>query len=141
MRKRTQGRELALKYLFSRDLQEQLDLEGFAEMAADQVKSTDARDFARQLVEGILALHEPLKERIEKAARNWAWRRMPLIDRNLLLIGVYELTEMPDVPATVTINEVVELAKRFSTSTSGAFVNGVLDAINKEISSSECTKE
>ncbi len=132
MRKRTLGRELALKYLFSRDLASTFDMEGFEAFARDQEKNAEVIDFARELCEGSLDSRGEIVELVEASTKNWTWRRMPVVDRCLLLLGSFELLHREDIPANVTINEVVDLAKRFSTAASGAFVNGVLDTISKK---------
>ena len=137
MRKRTLGRELALKFLFSRDVGASFNVEGFDDFAEDQERDVDARDFARILVEGVVEHKDALIVRIEESARNWTWRRMPAVDRNLLLIGTYEIDHEPDILSAVSINEIVDLAKRFSTETSGAFVNGVLDTLVKSVTSGD----
>ncbi|MCB9834230.1 MAG: transcription antitermination factor NusB [Planctomycetes bacterium] len=132
MRKRTLGRELALKYLFSRDLADRFDMTEFESFARDQEKNQDAIDFARELCEGSIGARGEIIELVEGSTRNWTWRRMPVVDRCLLLLGSFELLHREDIPASVTINEVVDLAKKFSTAASGSFVNGVLDTIRKK---------
>ena len=137
MRRRTRGRELALKYLFSRETGGRWGEDDFERFGADQERDADARAFARELIDGICPMRQELMSLIESTARNWSWRRMPAVDRAILLIGTYELLARPDIPPTVTINELVELAKKYSTAASGGFVNGVLDSINK----SHCARE
>lgn len=131
LRKRTLGRELALKFLFSIDLSKSSGIEAFHDFATDQEKNSEVREFARELSQGALREKEMLVATIEEATRNWTWARMPVVDRCLLLLGCYELVSRADIPATVTINEIVDLAKKFSTASSGSFVNGVLDTINQ----------
>ena len=131
MRKRTRGRELALKFLYRSDLTSDETDEAFADFSIDQETLDEVREFAGELVRGVIADREELIALIEGSAHNWTWTRMPVVDRTLLLIGAFELTRREDVPAVVTINEVVELAKKYSTASSGAFVNGVLDTIER----------
>ena len=69
---------------------------------------------------------------LTEAAQNWGLMRMATIDRNALRIGCYEMLHEPEVPTKVAINEAIELAKRYSTEQSGAFVNGILDRIRKD---------
>ena len=93
------------------------------------VPSDEAVDYATRLVEGVQE-HAPQIDRlIDKSAERWALERMPVIDRNLLRMGVFELLWMADVPTAVVINEAVELAKSLSTDESGRFVNGILGRI------------
>ena len=81
------------------------------------------------LVEGVEDHRAELDALIVEHARNWTLERMPAIDRNLLRLALFELSERPEVPVAVVIDEAVELAKRFSTDDSGRFVNGMLSAI------------
>ncbi len=85
--------------------------------------------FARELVAGTLSMWDRLNTIILPLAKNWKLDRMATVDRNILRIGCYELTFTPEVPASVAINEAVELAKKYGTSRSGAFVNGILDRV------------
>lgn len=130
MKKRTRGRELALKYLYGRELdRHQGEAPDFSPLARDQEKQEDVREFAREIVEGVNRHGPALRPLIEKNLKNWSWRRLGVIDRVLLLIGALELLHRDDIPAQVTINEIVELAKLYGGKNSGAFVNGVLDAV------------
>ena len=85
--------------------------------------------FARELVEGCISHLDELDEAIDQTAEHWNHARMPVIDRNVLRLGVYELTHYEKTPPKVVINEAIELAKKYSTSDSAAFVNGILDRI------------
>jgi N utilization substance protein B len=82
-----------------------------------------------QLVEGVAAHAERIDALIAANAKGWTLDRMPTVDRNLLRIATYEITEVKDVPAAVAIAEAVELAKDLSTEDSAGFINGVLSAI------------
>lgn len=84
---------------------------------------------ARRLVEGVLAHTEELDEEIGRASDHWSIERMPVIDRAILRLGLYELRFEPDTPVAVVLDEAVRLAKTYSTQRSGAFVNGVLAAL------------
>ena len=70
---------------------------------------------------------------IEEASTNWRVSRMPVVDRNILRIAVFELVECPDIPATVSINEAIELAKCFGAADSRAFVNGIVDRVARKL--------
>ncbi len=131
MKRRSQGRVLAMQYLFSRDSSGEWTADGFPEFAYEQKAAPDVRDFAERIVTGALEHRSELIQVIEEVTRNWRCARMPMVDRNLLLIGSWEILHAPDIPANVTINEIVELAKTFSTESSGAFVNGVLDSLKE----------
>jgi N utilization substance protein B len=84
------------------------------------------------VVDGVREHRVSIDTLIRDAARNWDLERMASVDRNALRIGCYELLHEPDVPMKVAINEAIELGKRYSTESSGAFVNGILDRIRKE---------
>ena len=136
MRVRTRGRELALQFLYALDLQgpdyrERLD--GFLkDELGGKPGEAEASDYARRLVDGVL-LHRPaIDQLLTEAAQNWGLMRMAAIDRNALRIGCYEMLHESEVPTKVAINEAIELAKRYSTEQSGAFVNGILDRIRKD---------
>ncbi len=84
---------------------------------------------ARRLAEGVIGRREALDSQIEEASEHWAVARMPLIDRNILRLGLYEVETEPDTPSPVIISEAVRLAHTYSTERSGSFVNGVLAAL------------
>ena len=88
--------------------------------------------YATRLIEGVQEHAPEIDALIDKSAERWAIERMPVVDKNLLRIGAFELLWMPDVPTAVVINEAVELAKSLSTDDSGRFVNGILGRIAEE---------
>jgi N utilization substance protein B len=129
---RTRGREAALQILFAEDLaggslalNERLH---WAHLAA----SVEGKDFAHAVVDGYGAHAEEIDTVIRKVSEHWRLERMPLVDRNILRLATYEILYMPDVPRRVTLNEAVELAKRYGGENSAGFVNGVLDRIATE---------
>ncbi len=89
--------------------------------------------YATELVRGVEDHREEVDALIRKYADRWALERMPVIDRNLLRIAVFELAHRPEVPVAVAISEAVELAKRYSTDDSGRFVNGMLGRIAEAV--------
>jgi transcription antitermination factor NusB len=127
---RTLARELALKLLYVSDLskpdQQEQQLRDVLEV---EHPPAAVADLAGEISRGVRESLAELDEVIQQVAVNWQVSRMPVIDRAILRMGVYELLYMHDVPPKVTINEAVELAKKYSTEKSGAFVNGVLDKI------------
>jgi N utilization substance protein B len=140
MGSRRRARELALQVLFQMDAQEDLSvaqalglfLHHLAVGEADgeaTVSELDAetREFCEGLVRGVREHLEELDRALGQASRNWRLERMARVDRNLLRLALYELRYLPDVPAKVAINEAIEIAKRFGTADSPAFVNGILD--------------
>jgi N utilization substance protein B len=134
-RRRTLGRELAVKVLYQLDLMRLPADTPFEDLASSQETDPDAIEFARSLVLGVKGNQRSLDEAITKAARNWDLSRMAVVDRNILRIAALEILTVKETPAKVAINEAVELAKKYSTGGSGAFVNGVLDEIRKRSAS------
>ena len=129
MRLRTIARIAAMKYLYERDMTPDDPSEDPAEDVNRARIPKAYAAFSLDLIEGCLRHREDLDRRIAEAASNWDLGRMAAIDRNLLRIAVYEMTHVSDVPPRVSIHEAVDLAKRYSTGRSGAFVNGILDFI------------
>ena len=120
---------MALRALYLVDVRgptAQADAQAFLGAATDE---SDVLRFAEQLFDGCTAHRGRLDREIAAVAENWQIRRMPVIDRNILRLGTYELIYLDDIPVKVSINEAIDLAKRYSTAESGAFVNGVLDKI------------
>ncbi len=129
---RTQGRELALKYLYALDLRGG-EGESFASFASHQKATTTVRAFAEGLVKGVTGEQAELDELIASVAVNWSVPRMAVVDRNVLRLGAHELRTTPEVPTNVVIDEAVELAKRYGAAQSGAFINGILDKLKKRL--------
>ncbi len=133
VRKRTRARELALKALYLIDVRGPdvaREVPAFFERETDD---PDVLAFARTLFDGVAAHRDELDEKITAVAENWHIHRMAVIDRNLLRIGTFEFAHLADVPPKVSINEAIDLAKRYSTADSGAFVNGILDRLRLQL--------
>lgn len=129
---RRTGRAYALQLLYARDGDPATDLSGAAQAWASEFEleiEEPAQTFARELVAAAVASGKRIDELIAGASKNWRIDRMSRVDRNILRLGACELLSFRDVPVKVVINEAVELAKRFGTAESSAFVNGVLDRI------------
>jgi len=128
MGSRHHARERALQILFQYDIHGKpglwLDVYWKENEVTDEVKA-----FAERLVAGVLDQKKELDALIGKYATNWKVSRMPIVDRNILRAGVYELLWMDDVPAKVTVNEAIELAKSFGDEDASKFVNGILDQV------------
>ena len=122
---RTKARKHALDILHTADALDRPVEDVLAEQ--DEVVA-----FTRELVEGVVEHRAELDELIRRYADRWVLERMPIVDRNLLRIGIFELLHRPDVPAAAAINEAVELAKLLSTEDSGRFVNGLLGRVARE---------
>jgi N utilization substance protein B len=129
---RRTGRAYALQLLYARDGDPSTDLSGAAISWASEFEleiDEPAQTFARELVAAAVTRAAEIDELIVGASKNWRIDRMSRVDRNILRLGACELLAFRDVPVKVVINEAVELAKRFGTAESSAFVNGVLDRI------------
>ena len=137
MPSRHKSRERALQILFSWDARKQPVDDAinayFNTLYADVQPAPD--DFAAALVRGAVEHGADLDQRISRHAEHWRLERMPAVDRNILRLAVYELTFV-GTPAAVAIDEAIELARKFSNEESAQFVNGVLDAVHREIGAS-----
>ncbi|MCG8376492.1 MAG: transcription antitermination factor NusB [Chlorobiales bacterium] len=128
---RRQSRELALQALFFFDMDKSDPKEALAQFCeANREKLTQGvRSFFSELVDGVLENKSDIDGLINKYSKNWKVSRMPVVDRNIMRMATFELLNRPDIPDTVTINEAVEIGKKFGTKDSGPFINGVLDRI------------
>ena len=135
MRKRTLSRENALKILYQADVLRR-NIGVVFEAYYDGQEKTDpvVLEFTSRLAKGVEKNLEKIDETISASATNWQLKRMAFIDRNVLRIGVFELIFADDIPPKVTINEAVDLAKKYGDIESSKFVNGILDKIHKTIS-------
>jgi transcription antitermination protein NusB len=124
---RRQARELALSLLYEADTKTAKPAEVLAEFPIDP------DPFAADLVAGVGDHQTEIDDVIRRFAKDWSLERMPVVDRNLLRIGIYELLHRPDVPTAAVISEAVELARRYSTEESGRFVNGMLGRIAEDV--------
>ena len=128
---RRQSRERALQILFQWDIHGKAGawLEDFW---VQHPAEPDVKSFAEELVEGVVTHRAELDKLIGAHATNWKVSRMPIVDRNILRAALFELLFLGDVPAKVTVNEAIELAKRFADDETKKFVNGILDKVLKE---------
>jgi len=158
MGKRREARERAVQFLFQHDLNPpdnlELELAQFwntqrataledekapsnwgprAELPPPTAAEAETRLFADPLIRGVLEHREELDERIKKYARNWDFHRIAAVDRNIMRLAIFEMFHREDIPPVVSINEAVDIAKKFSTHESGKFVNGILDQIRGEV--------
>jgi N utilization substance protein B len=99
---------------------------------ADESEDEEERFFAERLVDGVMEHRAGIDEAISKVADNWAMDRMATVDRNVLRLATFELLHCEDIPPKVSINEAIDIGKRYSTHNSGAFINGILDRIKRD---------
>ncbi len=158
MGKRREARERAVQFLFQHDLNPPEDLKvaldqfwetqraaaiaeekGAAtwgqkvELPPPTAEEATVRLFADPLIRGALEHREESDALIKKHARNWELHRIAAVDRNILRLAIFEMLHREDIPPVVSINEAVDIAKKFSTQDSGKFVNGILDKIKSEL--------
>lgn len=136
---RRAARELALDVLYQAEIRDQLPTEALSlqqdarfsvgQGDDDRLPSDVTVAYATELIRGVQEHAAEIDQVITGHAERWALDRMPVVDKNLLRVAVFELTWGKDVPSAVVINEAIELAKRFSTEDSGRFINGVLGKI------------
>jgi N utilization substance protein B len=128
---RRRSRELAMQALFYIDMQKE-DPKEMAQLFINDFKpSRKTLDFFWKLINGVIEQKDKIDALIEQTSNNWKVSRMACIDRNIIRIGVYEILYLNDIPSKVTINEAIDIGKRYGTEDSGAFINGVLDSIRK----------
>lgn len=160
MATRRQGREWALQMLFQADLNPGMDLDMAipkfwrqqwtckvedaddksielkhkeSKPVEDRVAPLKIREFTEKLVRGVLGHLEEIDGKLTSYTQNWPLHRMGSVERNVLRLAFYELMYCSDVPPAVVMNEAIDLAKYFSNSDAGRFVNGVLDRLNKDL--------
>lgn len=133
---RRRARECALQMLFSYDVThpsvEELIETYWGEMAE---AADDVRVFANELVAGTISHLDEIDELIRLRTEHWRITRMAIVDRNLLRLAIFEFLYQPSTPMTVAINEALEIARRFSTHEATQFINGILDAIKRDVES------
>ena len=135
MGSRRKARECALQMLFAADFADAVPeevLKTYWVELGDSDLEESAREFATRLAAGTLSRLETLDERIRSRAEHWRIPRMAIVDRNILRLAVYEFLYEP-TPRTVAINEALEIARRFSTYEATQFINGILDAIKRDL--------
>lgn len=134
--KRRRSREYALQLLFQLEISgAELTGEVWDEFWNRLDEDDEVREFTHEIVKSTKAHMSELDNIIKKAAQHWAIERMAVIDRNILRAAAYELLFRPDIPASVSINEAIEIAKKYSTQESASFINGILDKIAHDKSS------
>lgn len=132
MTRRSRAREVALQLLFQFDNNARVTPEAVEPFAAQRLREPALVAFCMTLYNGVTRHVEAIDRKLAEAAENWRVARMTAVDRNILRIGAYELLYAGDIPPTVAIDEAIELARRFGTGDSSAFVNGVLDRLRRD---------
>lgn len=126
---RRKARELAMQALFYMDMRKNVSSEAFDFYCLHFPPSKNAQPFFSALVNGVIRVGSEIDTVIERYSSNWKISRMSGVDRNIIRIAVYELLYCHDIPPKVSINEAIDVGKKFGTEESGAFINGILDSI------------
>jgi len=135
MRKRTRAREFALQILYQIDITHDncdASLDNFWQAHSQENIEEEIKDLTSALVKGTLDNLTLINEKISQYATNWQLKRMAVVDRNILRMSCFELIFREDIPPKVSINEAVELAKKYSGLDAGKFVNAILDKVQLE---------
>jgi N utilization substance protein B len=130
---RRKAREFALQILYALDLNPDAPGDFLKVFWEINESKPEVIEYASRLVKGTLANREKIDSLISNHSSHWKMDRMPATDRNILRIGTYELLEEQTVPPKAVINEAIEIAKKFGTTDSATFINGVLDSIHQEL--------
>jgi N utilization substance protein B len=127
---RRRAREIALQVLYQLDIG-QGDPQAALTLYFENFRPSEkTREFCQRLVEGVCQEQEEIDRVIEENAENWTLKRMAVVDRNILRLATFELLNCPDIPFKASLNEAIELAKKFGNDDSSAFINGILDQIH-----------
>jgi N utilization substance protein B len=130
---RRKARELAVQLLYQHDLAKMDPEEAMSLFWEHFPVNLDIREFCGQLVLGTLDRLTLVDELLSEASENWALHRMSVVDRNILRLATYELLDRPDIPPSVSLNEAIEIAKKYSTPDAAVFINGVLDRVKRMV--------
>src|SRR5689334_11166002 len=132
MTPRSKAREVALQLLFQRDLNPTGDRAALERFVHDRLKNPALAAFCLTLYDGVVTNCAAIDERLSAAAENWRLPRMAAVDRNVLRLGAFELLHLAETPAAVAFDEAIELARRYGSADSPAFVNGVLERLRRD---------
>jgi len=133
MASRRFAREQALQILYQVDVRKCDANEALGNYWSREPGDPDDMAFTAKLVQGVPANEEQIDTLISEASINWKVARMSYVDRNILRLAVFEFLHMADIPTMVSINEAIEMGKRFGTTESGAFINGILDRVARNL--------
>jgi N utilization substance protein B len=131
---RRDAREAAVQFLYQLDTHKPADVEkALEEFWRQNDSKQNVRDFANDLLRGTLEKKTEIDAKITSLADNWDFERLAVVDRNILRLAMYEMLFRTEIPPVVSINEAIEIAKKFSSAESGKFVNGLLDRVKKDL--------
>ena len=133
MGRRRKSRETALQVLYQLNITKQDVHTAFVQFWEHFLSDGVADDFIKRLVQGVLEHCPELDRLIEEYSEHWRLDRIDMIDRNILRMALFELLYCEEIPPKVTINEAIDLGKRFGSEDSGSFINGILDRVQNEV--------
>ncbi len=139
MGNRRRSRELAMQLLFQMDINGDRSEDGVELFCRHFEVPKKSKAFFLELVDGVITCQDELDRLIKRFSQNWKISRMSCMDRNIMRVAVYELLYCKDIPAKVSINEAIDIGKKFGTEYSSAFINGILDSINIFFAQQETT--
>ncbi|MBI3326767.1 MAG: transcription antitermination factor NusB [Nitrospinae bacterium] len=134
---RRKARELAVQLLYQHDLAKTDPEAAMALFWEHFPADPEVREFCGQLIIGTLDRLTVIDELLAEASEHWALDRMSAVDRNILRLAAHELSDRPDIPPNVSINEAIEIAKKYSTQDAAVFINGVLDRVKRTLQTVE----
>jgi N utilization substance protein B len=137
MTRRSRAREVALQLLFQRDHNSSVDRTSLERFVHDRLREGALQQFCLSLYDGVVGHLEEIDQRLAGSAENWRLPRMATVDRNVLRLGAFELLFTQETPPAVAFDEAIELARRYGSADSAAFVNGVLDRLRREAQPTE----
>jgi N utilization substance protein B len=133
LRRRRRSREYALRVLFQLNITKQEAIAALGQFQEHFSPNGEADEFMKLLVLGVLEHREALDRLIQQYSENWRLDRINIIERNILRMALFELLYCEEIPPKVTINEAIDLGKRYGSEDSGGFINGILDRIQNEV--------
>jgi N utilization substance protein B len=133
MATRRRGREAALQLLYALEVTQTGVSTVLHTAWAQAMMAEETRDFTMALVQGVIVHRDEIDGLIQEWSAHWSLERIGLVERSILRFAIYELLYMPDIPPNVTINEAIEVAKKYGSGEAAAFINGILDRIKHEV--------
>ena len=133
MGRRRKSREFALQVLYQLNITKQDATKALTEFQENFLPNEEADDFVKRLVLGVIEHYAELDQLIERYSENWRLDRINMIERNILRMALFELLYCEEIPPKVTLNEAIDLGKRYGSEESGSFINGLLDRIQNEV--------
>lgn len=132
MSRRSRARDVAMQLLFQRDYNPAVPRKAVEKFVRDRLREQDLHPYCLGLYDGVVSNLGEIDAHLGRTAENWRITRMAAVDRNVLRLGAFQLLHGADTPAAVVLNEAIEMARRYGSADSPAFVNGVLDRLRRD---------